>query len=95
MRAEASWCKTFRWISEVDDVGAADEMRSCSHVAVCRRIAACEPGKRPEFSECSSRGLSSNDPQGSGKAQTADAICRSVVLRSNFVGDHLESCQLA
>ena len=62
MRAEASWCKTFRWISEVDDVGAADEMRSCSHVAVCRRIAACEPGKRPEFSECSSRGLS-KDPQ--------------------------------
>jgi hypothetical protein len=53
------------------------------------------PASVPNSLNVPAVGWAATTRRGSGKAQTADAICRSVVLRSNFVGDHLESCQLA
>jgi hypothetical protein len=42
--------------------------------------AACEPGKRPEFSECSSRGLS-KDPQAVERAAKKAKRYIDVILR--------------
>jgi hypothetical protein len=95
MRAEASWCKPFRRISEVDDVAAPQ-------TGWARALMLRYAGALPHANLASvpnspnvPAGLS-DDPQGvSGKAQAADAICSSVVLRGQFFGDHLESRKVA